>query len=359
MSDSVVKYDERGILDGATVGLPRKMTRDIWLQEVFPEWGTYLNYEIDQTKVKPGDRGDVVFRRPVLRPEIPGRSGVHRGPVCGPEPFHGLFLLRRLPDQRRGQALLDAPEPPCDRSLEVQAARRGLHHPPSPGPHGFLHHLRRPADHEVQIHRPARDLPADEEEHGRAGRPHHRGRGGEEHSDRRHEGRCGSQLRRHRDQDRLSKRRSLSRSGGKLHLQHRGRRTSPSWATPCTTTATAWWASSTKSTWSAWTWATTGPDTRTRCPPGMCGAWPKPSTPRSSSRTISTTGRTATKIPTYLVDIVKQKNKENRPEMKTVILLPGARYIHPDDQNIGRYVYPDWREWMNWKKSVEYGPGKI
>jgi hypothetical protein len=41
--------------------------------------------------------------------------------------------------------------------------------------------------------------------------------------------------------------------------------------------------------------------------------------------------------------------------MKTVILLPGARYIHPDDMNIGRYVYPDWREWMNWKKSVEYG----
>ncbi|HYB20463.1 MAG TPA: ascorbate 6-phosphate lactonase, partial [Thermodesulfobacteriota bacterium] len=50
--DSVVKYDERGILDGGTVGLPRKMSRDIWLQEVFPEWGTYLNYEIDQFKVK-------------------------------------------------------------------------------------------------------------------------------------------------------------------------------------------------------------------------------------------------------------------------------------------------------------------
>ena len=51
--DSVVKYDERGILDGGTVGLPREMSREIWLQEVFPEWGTYLNYEIDQFKVKP------------------------------------------------------------------------------------------------------------------------------------------------------------------------------------------------------------------------------------------------------------------------------------------------------------------
>jgi len=26
--------------------------------------------------------------------------------------------------------------------------------------------------------------------------------------------------------------------------------------------------------------------------------------------------------------------------------------------NIGRYVYPDWRERTNWKKSLEYGPVK-
>jgi hypothetical protein len=43
--------------------------------------------------------------------------------------------------------------------------------------------------------------------------------------------------------------------------------------------------------------------------------------------------------------------------MKTVVLLAGARYIHPDDSTIGRYIYPDWRERMNWKKSQEYGPG--
>ena len=41
---------------------------------------------------------------------------------------------------------------------------------------------------------------------------------------------------------------------------------------------------------------------------------------------------------------------------EVVSLLPGARYIHPDDQDIGRYCYPDNRELMNWKKSVEYGP---
>ena len=36
--ENVVKYDERGVLDGGTVGLPREMNRDIWLKEVFPEW---------------------------------------------------------------------------------------------------------------------------------------------------------------------------------------------------------------------------------------------------------------------------------------------------------------------------------
>lgn len=55
MSDnSVVKYDEKGVMDGGTMGLPREMSRDIWLKEVFPEWSTYLNYEIDQFKVPQG-----------------------------------------------------------------------------------------------------------------------------------------------------------------------------------------------------------------------------------------------------------------------------------------------------------------
>jgi L-ascorbate 6-phosphate lactonase len=60
--------------------------------------------------------------------------------------------------------------------------------------------------------------------------------------------------------------------------------------------------------------------------------------------------------PAYLEDIVSRKSKENRPDMKTVVLLAGARYLHPDDSTIGRYIYPDWRERMNWKKSQEYGP---
>ena len=55
MSDErVVKYDEWGVMDGGTIGKPRQMSRDIWLQEVFPEWGTFLNYEIAHFDVKPG-----------------------------------------------------------------------------------------------------------------------------------------------------------------------------------------------------------------------------------------------------------------------------------------------------------------
>jgi len=103
MSDDVVKYDERGVLDGATVGLPRKMSRDIWLKEVFPEWGTYLNYEIDQYKVKPGNRSHVVFRRALLRVEVPGGGGLPGGPLCRAEPLYRLLLLRGLSDRRGGQ----------------------------------------------------------------------------------------------------------------------------------------------------------------------------------------------------------------------------------------------------------------
>ncbi|NNL77245.1 MAG: hypothetical protein HKO68_12990 [Desulfobacterales bacterium] len=60
--------------------------------------------------------------------------------------------------------------------------------------------------------------------------------------------------------------------------------------------------------------------------------------------------------PSYLEDIVRRKSEENRPELITVVLLAGARYIHPDDSKIGRYIYPDRRERMNWKNSQEYGP---
>jgi L-ascorbate 6-phosphate lactonase len=43
--------------------------------------------------------------------------------------------------------------------------------------------------------------------------------------------------------------------------------------------------------------------------------------------------------------------KKNDPNMKTVVLLPGAMFIYPDDQDIGRYKYPDWQERLDWRKA--------
>jgi hypothetical protein len=60
--------------------------------------------------------------------------------------------------------------------------------------------------------------------------------------------------------------------------------------------------------------------------------------------------------PSYLEYIVGRKAKEKGLDLGTAILLPGARYIHRDDMNIERYLYPDWRDRMNWKRNVEYGP---
>lgn len=31
-----------------------EITKDTWYHAIFPEWGTWLNEEIDQTQVKPG-----------------------------------------------------------------------------------------------------------------------------------------------------------------------------------------------------------------------------------------------------------------------------------------------------------------
>jgi L-ascorbate 6-phosphate lactonase len=43
-----------GIMESADMAKERDLTRSQWLEECFPEWGTYLNRQIDETKVKPG-----------------------------------------------------------------------------------------------------------------------------------------------------------------------------------------------------------------------------------------------------------------------------------------------------------------
>jgi len=41
--------------------------------------------------------------------------------------------------------------------------------------------------------------------------------------------------------------------------------------------------------------------------------------------------------------------------MKTVILKWGAMFTYPDDQDMGTYRYPDWRERYQPERSREYG----
>lgn len=47
--------------------------------------------------------------------------------------------------------------------------------------------------------------------------------------------------------------------------------------------------------------------------------------------------------------------KQNDPSIKTVILRWAAKFVYPDDKNIGRYKYPDWRERYRPEYSVDYG----
>jgi L-ascorbate 6-phosphate lactonase len=50
--------------------------------------------------------------------------------------------------------------------------------------------------------------------------------------------------------------------------------------------------------------------------------------------------------------------KQNDPSLKTVILKWGAKFIYPNDKNIGRYRYSDWRERYDPDLSQEYGASK-
>ena len=55
MVDKTVQAtDGRGILAGDYLNQNREMTRDIWMKESFPEWGTFLNREIENIAVEKG-----------------------------------------------------------------------------------------------------------------------------------------------------------------------------------------------------------------------------------------------------------------------------------------------------------------
>lgn len=54
MSNKIQPTDGRGILAGDYLNQNREITRDIWLNESFPEWGTLLNLEIENITLEKG-----------------------------------------------------------------------------------------------------------------------------------------------------------------------------------------------------------------------------------------------------------------------------------------------------------------
>lgn len=50
----VERSDGRGILAGDYLNQNRELTRQDWLEDCFPEWGTLLNQELEAFEVKKG-----------------------------------------------------------------------------------------------------------------------------------------------------------------------------------------------------------------------------------------------------------------------------------------------------------------
>lgn len=48
----------------------------------------------------------------------------------------------------------------------------------------------------------------------------------------------------------------------------------------------------------------------------------------------------------------------NDPKLKVCIMKHGGCYVYPQDKDMSEYKYPDWRERYSWEKSFVYGYGK-
>ena len=59
--------------------------------------------------------------------------------------------------------------------------------------------------------------------------------------------------------------------------------------------------------------------------------------------------------PTMLCSQFERIVQENTPEIKTVIMLPGGRFTYPTDQDIKRYRYPNQSDGYDPKRSITYG----
>ena len=55
MGNEVEKTDGRGLVSGKWIRTNREMTRERWILESFPEWGTFLNQHIENYEVPKGE----------------------------------------------------------------------------------------------------------------------------------------------------------------------------------------------------------------------------------------------------------------------------------------------------------------
>ena len=354
--DSVVKYDEKGVLDGGTVGLPREMSRDIWLKEVFPEWGSFLNYEIDQFQVKPGTGAMWYFG--AMSCAIKSQAGavftvdLYSGPslftdysycgVCRTSGAEKLYWMRTHPmvvdpwkfkridavcithhhqdhmDFYTISAALQTTN--CKFIAPPEAARRMKANMGVPEDRLIVAEVGKSVqirdmkidfapNYDIIASKTGFDPPAPYEE--------------------------------------VAVSYIFNTEGGNIaflgdSLYHNGyRMVGEKYDISAVSMAMGNNAPGYTDKMSPWDlWRVAEALNTDVILPMHHDNWAN-----------------CYEDPSYLEDIVAKKNKEPRhPEMKVVSLLPGARYIHPDDRDIGRYTYPDNRELMNWKKSVEYGP---
>ncbi len=354
--ERVVKYDERGVMDGSTIGKPRKMTREIWLQEVFPEWGTFLNHEIANFDVQPGTGAMWYFGGPSFALKSQGGAvftvDLYAGPsiftdesycgVCRTSGADKLWWMRLNPhvidpwkferldavcvthhhqdhmDFYTISAALQTTD--CKFIAPPESARRMMRDMGVPEERMIVARVGESVtiedmkidfapNFDVIATKTGFDTPASYEE--------------------------------------VAASFIFNTGGGNFAflgdtLYHNGYRmvgekydidvvcmnmgnNAPGYTDKM-------------SPWDVW-----------RIAEALNA---KVVIPEHHDNWAN-----CYEDPSYLEQIVRQKSAEPRhPEMKTVVLYPGARYVHPDDMDMGRYSYPDWRERMDWTKSVEYGP---
>ena len=57
MSSKAEKTDGRGLVSAPYISEDRDITREDWIRDVFPEWSTFLNKQIDETVISKGTVG--------------------------------------------------------------------------------------------------------------------------------------------------------------------------------------------------------------------------------------------------------------------------------------------------------------